>query len=345
MMHLLASALVLPMASAAVRLVTTTSLPGVTPDRVVNYLATPNNWPSLVLSSWSVRGDSVDQPFTVGQTVDEIFGLPPILPLEVRWTCTAASDTALVFSSPNGLKGIAENCKMEFEVTADSGGCEVELAMSYDPVSPLATLAQPLLIADNTIAVQLNLPGKLRPLGSTDPIAGPLVAAARRTGLLPEAEADGWTGEPTAWAEADSLAQQLSEVSQRFLGGFKQWAAEKVAGDFDVTTVDAAIEGEISRGGVVVFAFASCPFCKKAKELLDDKGATYSWVLLDEREDGAALRARLGARTGRTSVPSVWIAEKYVGGLNDGLGEDAPGLVPLDRRGELDGRLRAAGAV
>ena len=64
-----------------------------------------------------------------------------------------------------------------------------------------------------------------------------------------------------------------------------------------------------------------------------------------ERDDGAAMRARLGARTGRTSVPSVWIGERYVGGLNDGLGEEAPGLAPLEKRGELDGLLREVAAI
>jgi len=61
---------------------------------------------------------------------------------------------------------------------------------------------------------------------------------------------------------------------------------------------------------------------------------------LDEDADGPALRARLGARTGRTSVPSVWIGAEYVGGLNDG-----PGLVPLDADGKLEPKLRAVGAL
>ncbi|KAH8067412.1 peptide-methionine (S)-S-oxide reductase [Aureococcus anophagefferens] len=133
-------------------------------------------------------------------------------------------------------------------------------------------------------------------------------------GALPEAEADGWTGEPSAWADEDSFTQQLSGATQKYAAGFKQFVAETVAGDFDAAA---------------------------AKELLDDKGATYTEIALDEREDGAALRARLGKRTGRTSVPAVWIGDEYVGGLNDG----APGLVPLDKAGELDGKLKSARAL
>ena len=107
-------------------------------------------------------------------------------------------------------------------------------------------------------------------------------AAARSVGVLPEQEADGWAGEPSEWAEADSFTQKLSAFTQNNLSGFKQFVAERVAGEFDKDTVDAAIEAEVSRGGVLMYSFTSCPFCKKAKELLDDKGALYTVVELDE---------------------------------------------------------------
>ena len=178
-------------------------------------------------------------------------------------------------------------------------------------------------------------------LGTKDPIAGPLVAAARSVGLLPEQEADGWAGEPSEWAEADSFTQKLSAFTQNYLSGFKQFVAERVAGEFDKDAVDAAIEAEVSRAGVLMYSFTSCPFCKKAKELLDDKGASYTVVELDELSDGAARRARLGARTGRTSVPAIFIDGSYIGGLNDG----SPGLAPLDAAGELVPRLKGAGAL
>ena len=182
--------------------------------------------------------------------------------------------------------------------------------------------------------------GAASPLGTMDPIAGPIVKAARALGLMAEEEADGWRGEPSEWANADSPTQALSEFSQQFLGGFKQWAAEAVAGEFDATAVDARLDAEIGAGGALMYSFTTCPFCKKAKEALDAKGVKYSVVELDEEADGAAMRARLGIHTGRTSVPSVWVAGEYIGGLNDG-----PGLLPLDEQGELEPKLRAAGAL
>jgi hypothetical protein len=162
---------------AAIRLVTTAQLPGVPPSQATDFLATPANWPKVVLSSHSVKGvDGVDvtQPLQPGGEVDEIFGLPPILPLRVRWQCTAAVDetanggsAGLTFASPTGLEGIATNCGMAFEVTSDgAGGSAVELAMTYDPSSPLARLAAPVLVVDNALALKFLLKRNMRGTGS-----------------------------------------------------------------------------------------------------------------------------------------------------------------------------------
>ena len=337
-------------ATPALRLTTTASLPSVSSQRVKDFLATPSNWPTIVASSKAVAGvdgSDVSRPLEEGESVDETFGLLPILPLRVRWQRTAASDpNALAFRSPQGVPGLATDCAMDFTF-ADEGdsGCRLELVVSYEPASPVATGVAPLLAADNELALKVLLPralggGASGPVGSSDPIAGPLVALARRVGVLPEAEEDGWDGEPTAWAEADSLPQKLSELSQSGLGGFKQWVTEAQAGDYDKAAADSKIDAAIGKGGVLMFSFTSCPFCKSAKELLDAKGVTYEAIELNVEPDGAGVRARLGARTGRTSVPSVWIGGEYVGGLNDG-----PGLVPLDAAGELEPKLRAVGAM
>ncbi|KAH8087681.1 protein disulfide oxidoreductase [Aureococcus anophagefferens] len=77
-----------------------------------------------------------------------------------------------------------------------------------------------------------------------------------------------------------------------------------------------------------------------AKQLVDAKGAKYTVVELDEVSDGPALRAELGGLVGRTSVPAIWIQSDFVGGCNDG-----PGIITLDKQGELDARLKAAGAL
>ena len=73
------------------------------------------------------------------------------------------------------------------------------------------------------------------PLGTKDPIAGPLVAAARATGVLPEEEDDGWTGEPSAWADEDSFTQKLSGFTQTYLAGFRAPRRRSGRGDVAVT--------------------------------------------------------------------------------------------------------------
>ncbi|CAM9506637.1 unnamed protein product, partial [Hapterophycus canaliculatus] len=90
-----------------------------------------------------------------------------------------------------------------------------------------------------------------------------------------------------------------------------------------------------------VFRWSRCPFCKKAKQLVEDllaNSADYEFVELDEREDGNAIRYELSQMTGRTSVPQIWIGGDYVGGCNDG-----PGIFTLMEKGELVPMLKAAG--
>jgi len=93
----------------------------------------------------------------------------------------------------------------------------------------------------------------------------------------------------------------------------------------------------------MVFSWSGCPFCKKAKALLDSKGAEYSVLELDQMDDGQKYRAALAERTGRTSMPSIFIGGE--GGFIGGFGDGSPGLKPLNDSGELDGKLKAAGAL
>lgn len=151
----------------------------------------------------------------------------------------------------------------------------------------------------------------------------------------------GRNGEPMEWSESESLANRLSEaVAGNSLGyQFKQFVADIVAGnDYDVEAVNAKIDSFVSDNPVAMFSFTTCPFCRRAKDLLDEKGVRYEVIELDELEGntGNEIRANLGRKTGRTSVPSIFIGGKYIGGCNDG-----PGLLPLEKSGDLDLLLQA----
>mmetsp|Transcript_9682 Transcript_9682/g.13555 ORF Transcript_9682/g.13555 Transcript_9682/m.13555 type:complete len:172 (-) Transcript_9682:309-824(-) len=151
--------------ATALQLVTKTKVPGVSREQMHTFLATPTNWPTIVASSQSVRpssgrGNPVDKPLSIGEEVDEIFGLPPILPLSVCWVCekTDVSNGDLAFFSEQGLRNVANKCRMIFSIADDENGCSVDLKMEYEPVSPLAVMAVPVLSLDNALALKVLLP-------------------------------------------------------------------------------------------------------------------------------------------------------------------------------------------
>ena len=74
-----------------------------------------------------------------------------------------------------------------------------------------------------------------------------------------------------------------------------------------------------------------CPFCRRAEALLRQKGVV-EIELIDVVLD-AKGRAELEAKTGRRTVPQIYIGETHVGGCDD--------LHALDRAGKLDPLLAA----
>jgi hypothetical protein len=167
------SLLVILSIASAIRLTTTTRL-NVAPRVAFDFVAMPTNWPKIVLSSFAVEGSGCNEPLPVGGQVDEIFGLPPLIPLRVQWTCVEAfapqhgsDDGRLTFSSPSGLEGIACDCFMRFSFASDEGsGTNLELQMEYAPTSPLATFAAPILILDNALALKVLLPREISRAGT-----------------------------------------------------------------------------------------------------------------------------------------------------------------------------------
>lgn len=79
---------------------------------------------------------------------------------------------------------------------------------------------------------------------------------------------------------------------------------------------------------VVVYSTPICPYCVQAKQLLARKGVAFRDV--DVSRD-AALRQDVMTRSGRRTVPQIWIGEYHVGGFDE--------LYALERAGKLDGLL------
>lgn len=82
---------------------------------------------------------------------------------------------------------------------------------------------------------------------------------------------------------------------------------------------------------VLMYTTQICPYCVMAKQLLKRKGVFDIEEIAVDRVPGA--REQMMSRTGRRTVPQIYIGETHVGGHDD--------LVALDRAGNLDPLLAA----
>ncbi len=81
---------------------------------------------------------------------------------------------------------------------------------------------------------------------------------------------------------------------------------------------------------VEIYTTKMCPYCVRAKQLLERKGVTY-----DEHHisfsDADAMEVMIKRAGGQRSVPQIFINNTHVGGCDD--------LYALDKLGKLDGML------
>ena len=82
---------------------------------------------------------------------------------------------------------------------------------------------------------------------------------------------------------------------------------------------------------VEIYTKTFCPYCWRAKHLLDSKGIEYREISVDL---GGERRTEMIERTkGRTTVPQIFVGDRHIGGCDD--------LVALERDGRLDELLAA----
>lgn len=75
---------------------------------------------------------------------------------------------------------------------------------------------------------------------------------------------------------------------------------------------------------VTIYTTPTCGYCAAAKSLLQSKGVAYEEIDASVN----AVRAEMMQRTGRRTVPQIYVGETHVGGYDD--------LSALDRAGRLD---------
>ena len=93
-----------------------------------------------------------------------------------------------------------------------------------------------------------------------------------------------------------------------------------------------ALAEELTAGmpAVTLYSTAYCPYCQMAEKLLQLKGATVERIRVDLEPE---RRAEMMSRTGRRTVPQIYIGDFHVGGYEE--------LADLERAGRLESLLRA----
>jgi glutaredoxin 3 len=83
---------------------------------------------------------------------------------------------------------------------------------------------------------------------------------------------------------------------------------------------------------VEIYTWSTCPFCARAKALLDEKGVQYSEYTIDGDEDA---RNRMAERAnGKRTMPQIFINNQHVGGCDE--------LYQLEVQGKLDEAIQSA---
>jgi glutaredoxin 3 len=83
---------------------------------------------------------------------------------------------------------------------------------------------------------------------------------------------------------------------------------------------------------VTLYVSDWCPYCQRAKGLLTRKNVVFREINV---EDEPKLREEMIERSGRRTVPQIFVGDTHVGGCDD--------LFELERSGELDRLIQGAG--
>jgi glutaredoxin 3 len=81
-----------------------------------------------------------------------------------------------------------------------------------------------------------------------------------------------------------------------------------------------------------MYLTAACPFCQSAERLLANKGVRDIERIRVDLEP--ARRGEMVQKSGRRTVPQIWIGERHIGGCDD--------LYALEREGGLDRLLKGS---
>jgi glutaredoxin 3 len=82
---------------------------------------------------------------------------------------------------------------------------------------------------------------------------------------------------------------------------------------------------------VEIYTWSTCPFCIRAKALLNNKGVKYTEYCIDGDETARTAMAKRAH--GRRSLPQIFVNDQHIGGCDD--------IYALNAQGKLDSLLQA----
>lgn len=77
---------------------------------------------------------------------------------------------------------------------------------------------------------------------------------------------------------------------------------------------------------ILIYSTHTCPYCIRAKQLLDEKGVTYKEIYIDDEPE--QRQVMMDKADGRRTVPQIFINDQHIGGFDD--------LRALEEAGKLD---------
>lgn len=80
---------------------------------------------------------------------------------------------------------------------------------------------------------------------------------------------------------------------------------------------------------IIIYSKADCPYCERAKQLLEHKNQQFTEIRIDQ--DPEQLKIMLEKSGGARTIPQIFINDQHIGGFDD--------LAALDQAGKLDSLL------
>ncbi|EIW68739.1 glutaredoxin [Tremella mesenterica] len=82
-------------------------------------------------------------------------------------------------------------------------------------------------------------------------------------------------------------------------------------------TVKDMVDNSIKENEFVIFGKSWCPYCKRAKAIMEDLTDQLMYIDIDKTDKESEIQAYLHQLNGQGTVPHVYIRQKFIGGCSD----------------------------